>query len=90
MILIEQAPIYKFVMENYFSYFSTKTNVVGSWYTINASFELPKHMFKLMVKEKFAIFGSKKFSYLDLLTFMLHSLRPSHLILIGWITASIS
>ena len=47
-------------IQNYFSYFSTKTYVVGTQKnrldeTVLCSFEHPKHMFKLMDKKIIAI-----------------------------------
>ena len=46
-----QAPRQECVTENYFSYFSTKTYVVGTQNETDY-FEHPKHMFKLMDKKK--------------------------------------
>ena len=43
------------IFKNYFSYFSTKTCVVGT----HGSFEHPKHMLKLMGKEINSILGAQ-------------------------------
>ena len=50
---INQAPRQECETENYFSYFSTKTYVVGT--QKNHLNEHPKHMFKLMDKKIIAI-----------------------------------
>ena len=55
-------PPYEYILENYFSYFSTKTYVFGyskepsHW---DGSYEHQKHMFKLMGKEINAILGAQ-------------------------------
>ena len=50
---VTRRPPDKSVLENYFSYFSTKTYVVGTQKKLSqwdGSFEHTKHMFKLMGK----------------------------------------
>ena len=63
MIDLLKAPRLERVTENYFSYFSTKTYVVGT--QKNCSFEHPKHIFKRMDKKILTSF-LKMFDYLNL------------------------
>ena len=46
------------IFENYFSYFSIKTYVVGTQKNRDGSFVHPKHVFKLMGKEIMTILRS--------------------------------
>ena len=58
---LSQASRYECVLENYFSYFSTKTYVVvlKRTFSMGLFFEHPKNMFKLMDKEIIAILGAQ-------------------------------